>query len=411
MHMTRLNAKPTLPQIDAPNAMRLIYVLCKHPAYDGKIRAKQAHLHMVWIAIADHTDTQFDALGLGPSGARPEARYEAIPSDLLVPRGSLVIETGLNPHRRPQPLLMFKQSVVGPLQINLQAIPGGGLTLVVANGDDLQHCAISHAETGRTDLLRITYAWDAPARSGLISVERTGTSAVSLFPITAPKPILMRDLRALCLGDGNRTFSEDVVYFAVATHFEGLGPAPTLTPNTPIATPRGYQPAGRLRRGDTVLTSDGEVVPVLHRIDSQVPARGLNKPIVLRAPYFGLQQDIVVAPDQRLVIRGSEVEYLFGQEAVLVPARHLAGATAAAATYRAGTINYCQLLLPGHEALDAAGTAAESLYIGRLRRKKQLLAASRLADLERSLLPDHGQSLYPVLRAYDAQVLADYRAA
>ncbi len=366
---------------------------------------------MAWIAIADHQDAQFDAQGLGPDGARPNAHFEALPADLLVPEGSLVIETGLTPQRRPQPLLTFAQSIAGPLQISLQAIPGGGLTLVIANGDDLQHCAISHAETGRTDLLRITYVWDAPGRSGRIVVERTGSSAVTLFPVKAPKPILMRDLRALSLGDGARVFSEDVVYFAAATHQVPVGPAPTLVPGTPIATPRGYVPAGTLKRGDTVLTASGTVVPVLHRIDATVPARGLNKPIVLRAPFFGLQRDIVVSPDQRLVIQGSEVEYLFGHEAVLVPARHLAGASAAMAIHCSGTIDYCQLLLPGHEALDAAGTAAESLYIGRIRRKRRLLAASHLANLDQAYLPDHGKSLYPVLRAYDAQVLADYRAA
>lgn len=366
---------------------------------------------MVWIAIADHADAQFDMRGLGPGGARSDARADVVPPDLLVPRGSLVIETGLTPHRRPQPLLTFDQSASGPLQISLQAIPGGGLTLVIGDGDDLHHCAVNHAETGRTELLRITYSWDAPARTGMIAVERTGQSAVTLVAVKAPKPILMRDLRALCLGEGHRILSEDVVYFAAATHIERIGPAPTLCPSTPVATPQGYRPIGQLRRGDTILAPNGRIVPVLHRFDATAPARGQNRPIILRAPYFGLRQNIVVAPDQRLVIRGSEVEYLFGHEAVLVPARHLAGASAAASTYRTGTIRYCQVLLPGHEALDAAGTAVESLYVGRIRRNKRLLAASRLAELDQAFLPDHGKSLYPVLRAYDAQVLADYRAA
>ncbi|MFY9209866.1 MAG: Hint domain-containing protein [Aestuariivita sp.] len=366
---------------------------------------------MAWIAIADHSDACFDAQGLGPHGARPNAHFEAIPAHLLVAQGSLVIETGVSPQRRPQPLLTFSQSIAGPLQISLQAIPGGGLTLVISNGDDLHHCAISHAETGRTDLLRITYSWDSPARRGLIAVERLGTSTIAMFPVTAPQPILMRDLRALCLGDGQREFSDDVVFFAAATHIERIGPAPTLTPDTPVATPRGYRPVGSLTRGDTVMTAAGDVVPVLHRIDREVPARGRNRPIRLRAPFFGLKQDITVAPDQRIVIRGSEVEYLFGQEAVLVPACHLAGASAAAPVPLMGTIRYSQVLLPDHEALDAAGTAAESLYIGRIRRKPRLLAESQLRDLDHAFLPDHGKSLYPVLRPYDAQVLADYRAA
>ncbi|MDA0962693.1 MAG: Hint domain-containing protein, partial [Proteobacteria bacterium] len=108
---------------------------------------------------------------------------------------------------------------------------------------------------------------------------------------------------------------------------------------------------------------------------------------------------------------GNEVEYLFGHEGVLVPARHLSGASAAARLHIEGTIRYAQVLLPRHDSILAAGTLAESLHIGRLRRKPRILGASLLAQLDASALPDHGLTQYPVLRAYDAQVLADYRAA
>ncbi len=366
---------------------------------------------MVWIAIADHTDVQFDIQGLGPQGARAQAHSEVKPPDLLVPKGSLVVEIALNAHTRPQSLLTFNAGSVGGLQISLQALPGDGLTFVIANGQDLHHCTISHTYTGRTDVARITYTWDAPARIGMIASERTGSPDIEYYPVTAPKPIFMRDLCALCMGEGRQDLAEDVVYLAAATHITHIGPAPTLAADTPIATPLGYKAVGTLQRGDTVFAMSGDVVPVLHCIDCVLPARGLNKPTVLHAPYFGLKQTITVAPDQHLILRGSEVEYLFGHEAVLVPARHLVGRSGDMAQRTAGTIRYCQLLLPGNEALDAAGTAVESLNIGTIRRKPDVLAASLLAGLDRTFLPDHGRPLYPVLRAFDAQVLADYRAA
>jgi hypothetical protein len=366
---------------------------------------------MAWIGITDHRSAQFDAQGLGPEGAGPGAAQVSIPADLLVPCGSLVIETGLTPRRRPHPLLSYAQSGAGPLQLNLQTIPGGGLTLVVSNGSDLHHCTIPHAETGRTDVLRISYCWDGPRRRGFIALERSDTDTVSLFPIRAPRPVYMRDLRALCLGEGRSAMSDDVICLSVATHVEPVGPAPTLGMHTPVATPDGWRYISDLKRGDTVLTAEGGVTPVLHKITRTVPARGSFRPIRLRAPYFGLKQDIIAAPSQCLLVRGSEVEYLFGHEAVLAPAGHLAGASAAMAEAVAGTITYCQLLLPGHEAVNAAGTDAASLNIGRLRRKHEVLQASQLADLEPAFLPDHGRCMYPVLRAYDTQVLADYRAA
>ena len=366
---------------------------------------------MAWIAITDHSGAEFDSEGLGMEGARPGAAQTRLASDLLVPKGTVMIETGISAKHRPQPLLTFGEGASAQLQLNLQALPGGGLTLVITNGDEIQHCTVRHAETARTDVITILYTWDAPNRKAQVAVVRSDAHSVTLFPLKPPRPLLMRDLRALCLERGNRVMAEDVSFFAIATHIERVGPTPTLTPDTPIATPRGYVPVGKLKRGDTILTPEGEVIPVLHRIDRDVPARGSFVPVRLRAPFFGLRQPIIVAPNQRFVVRGSEVEYLFGQEAVLTPARHLAGASAASSVYLRGIVRYSQVLLPGHEVLDAAGTAAESLYVGRIRRKPRLLAASMLADVEHPFLPDHGKAVYPVLRAYDAQVLADYRAA
>ena len=98
---------------------------------------------------------------------------------------------------------------------------------------------------------------------------------------------------------------------------------PGLTAHTPITTQFGDKPICKLRRGDLVVTDEGELVPVLQVVRRIVPARGSFHPIRLRAPYFGLSRDIVVAPHQRLIMAGSQVEYIFSKEAVLVPARHL----------------------------------------------------------------------------------------
>jgi hypothetical protein len=152
-------------------------------------------------------------------------------------------------------------------------------------------------------------------------------------------------------------------------------------------------------------------VPVLHRLSRRVPACGSFAPVRLRAPYFGLRQDITVAPSQRLVLSGSDVEYLFNQEAVLVEARHLVGGFAAISASAGPTITYTQLLLPEHQALIAAGCVAETLFVGRLRRQQDLLEASILNRLDRHGLPEHPRPVHPVLRAFEAIVLAESRAA
>ena len=364
---------------------------------------------MTWIALADHTGQRFSPSGLGPeeNGCRDDFRG----SDALLAKGSLMIETRLSPDGKPQDLLTYGGCDGWLRALTLQAIPGGGLTFVVAQNGEVTHATILHKGSARTDVVRIIYSWDAPQRWARFAVEWPDGLNVHMASVPNPKPIPISDLQTLFLEPGKRHMSEDVVFFALSDMVEPLGPTPTLTPGVPVETACGYRRAGDVKRGDLVLTEMANLVPVLYALRRTVPARGSFAPVRLRAPYFGLQQDIVVAPDQRLVIRGSEVEYLFGREAVLVPARHLVNGTAALHEHALDTVSYCQLLLPGHEALIAAGTAAESFYIGRLRRKPDKLGASLLASVDRNALPEQGQAAYPVLKWFDAITLAEQRAA
>lgn len=364
---------------------------------------------MGWIALADHEQQIFATKGLGAPMGSP-ALVDTSPGALLT-RGSLVIETRLPTIKRPQPLVLYNRTGNWPFHFSLQAIPGGGLVLIMDQGEEILHKSINHSEAGRMDILRITYSWNSLERWGQLSLERSDQEQVILVSIDAPKPLLVSDIQSLIQPSADRFMAPDVIYLAVSTDIEPVGPMPSLAPKTQVATPRGYQEIGSLRRGDLVLTADGKSVPVLQALTRTVPARGHFSPVLLRAPFFGLQQDIVVAPSQRLVISGSEVEYLFGRESVLVPAFHLLGGTSARVAKHGLLTTYTQLLLPGHEALDAAGTVAESLYIGRLRRKKDQLNASLMSKLDRSWLPDHGPSIFPVLKAFDALVLAEQRAA
>ena len=210
---------------------------------------------------------------------------------------------------------------------------------------------------------------------------------------------------------GSLKIANDVVFAGVSTQIEPIGPLPCLTQHTPVATPRGYVPIGSLKRGDQVFTEDGQIVPVLHCIAYRAPALGSFRSIRLRAPYFGLQQDIIAAPNQRLIMRGSEVEYLFDAEAVLVPARHLVNGFAARYEKVGPLVTHAQVVLPDHQPILAAGTAVESLYLGRLRRKPDALAASVMAHIPKTLLPEHGKPAYPVLRAFEAITLVEQRAA
>ena len=121
---------------------------------------------------------------------------------------------------------------------------------------------------------------------------------------------------------------------------------PSLTANVPLLAQGEYRPVAQLMRGDLVHTLEHGLVPILAHVSRTVPARGSFRPVRLRAPYFGLQKDIIVAPDQKLVVSKPMVEYMFGCEAVLVPARHLVNGTSAIWHDLDLTTTYHQLVLP-----------------------------------------------------------------
>ena len=108
---------------------------------------------------------------------------------------------------------------------------------------------------------------------------------------------------------------------------------------------------------------------------------------------------------------GSQVEYMFGREAVLVPAQHLLNDRSALPAQGPAFVTYYHLLLAGHEAIVAAGAPVESFYIGRLRRKPDQFESSVLAGFDRSRLPEHPKPVRPVLMPHEAVTLALSRAA
>jgi len=364
---------------------------------------------VTWIAISDHDTFHHTPHGLGRA-KNAAALYDPSGDDLMK-QGSLVIETRLPVTHRPRHLFYYSRTGKNFLYLSLQAVPGGGLTLVLETGGEVLHRTINPSEAGRTDVLRITYSWDSGRGWGRLALERTDRNQVLMVPVPPPRSLRFKDALALVCPGTDRYVAPEVLYAALSDSIEPVGPMPTLTPDTPIATPGGYRAIKTLRRGDTILTPDGEAVPVLHVLRREVPAYGCFRPVRIRAPYFELQRDINIAPSQRLVLSGSEVEYLFGRESVLAPAGHIAGCSGTTPAPTSPVTTYWQLLLPRHEALIAAGTVTESLFIGRLRRKKADLEASILAGLDRTSLPEHGKSIHPVLHAFEAVILAERRAA
>lgn len=364
---------------------------------------------MTWLALADHADRRLSLRGLGDDKLGEPVIADR--PDQVLSRGSIMFETKVAEDSRPHVLFGFTTSHPKHRSLVFQAIPGGGLAMVHVQGDNITHAAIAHKNVGRAEVLRLTYAWDIKYNWGRLTLEQSGEKVVASVAVENPLPLTLDDLRDLMLGRGQQTYASEMVFAALSDQIEPIGPGPTLSPDTPVSTPWGYRNAGTLKRGDTVFTTDGDVVPVLHSVSRTVPARGSFAPIRMRAPYFGLHADITVAQDQHIMIEGPEVEYLFSCEKVLTSARHLVNGFSAQPEPCGHLTRYTQLILPEHETIIAAGAPLESMYIGRMRRDTHQLASSVLFGVDRSDLPEHKAPAHKVLKWYEAIHLAKRRAA
>ncbi|SHH65795.1 Hint domain-containing protein [Marivita hallyeonensis] len=328
-----------------------------------------------------------------------------------VPKGSILLETHLSPDARPQTLLSFRRGGTSTATLSLMSTPHGSVVLVMARDNDVVHEVVERGREARTDTLQVTISWDLARGMGRFVVARPESEHIIIRHFAMTNAPLLTDLCAIARPQGLTEVDPDVVFVALSTEIEPVGPMPTLSPSVPVETAQGLKMATQLRQGDVVRAASGALVPVLNVVRRTVPSLGSFRPVRVRAPYFGLTQDVVVSLHQRLLVSGPEVEYLFGRENVLIPASTLVNGYAGHVEPAPRFVTYHQLLLPHHDAVRIPDAALETLYLGRMRRDKIRLGASLLADIPRNLLPEHHRAGYQVLRAFEAISLAEARAA
>ena len=364
---------------------------------------------MTWLALSDHEDRRLSLRGLGIDKKKQPLLLDDPNTQLM--QGTILFETQISANQDPKVLLAIKATEPNLRSLTFQTIAGGGISVVQVQGARKTHASLPLSAPEDTDMVRVSYSWDASARSGRLTLEYPGKTKLSTTRVIDPQPLSLNDVRGLMLGQGDQVFAQDVNFAALSNQIEPIGPAPTMLPDTPLATPWGYKPIASLRSGDTVVAHTTDIVPVLHKVTRVVPARGSFSPVRLRAPYFGLQQDIIVSSHQNVLANGPEVNYLFGANAVLVPARYLINGFAAIAEPCGPMVKYTQLLLPDNDAVLAGGTALPSLNIGEIALNRDILSGSSLHHLDRGNLPLHGAPKHKVLSWHDVIHLARRRAA
>lgn len=281
----------------------------------------------------------------------------------------------------------------------------GSMSLKVQQGPDDVYSRLSGFGETNTDPARLTFAWDAPTGSGRLSLENLRTGNIQQTAVHWPIAIPVIDGLRTIGGSPEVTVNDCVKMLALADHMVPVGPGVTIESTAEILTPQGMRRIGDLKPGDEVLTKAKGAMPIRHIITQSIPAVGHYRPILLRAPFFGLSQDLVVAAKQRLLIFGVETEYTFGKDSMLLKASELMGLPGVSYCGDQDLIEFSQVLLDSHECIQVSGAWVESLFIGRLAKQPQIVRASILSDIPASELPIHARRARPVLQDYERQAL------
>ena len=210
--------------------------------------------------------------------------------------------------------------------------------------------------------------------------------------------------------DGTGSFSGSVTLDdGTILNFTEIENIICFTPGTRIATPRGARPVESLAVGDLVVTRDHGLQPIRWIGRRNVPATGSFAPVRIRPGVLtGLETDLVVSPQHRVLFQGYRAELLFGESEVLVSAKHLVDGRDVT-TDEGGEVTYIHILFDEHEIVFAEGAATESFHPGEV----GLSAVTRAAREELfSLFPElrgmprsYGRTARRCLKAHEARLI------
>ncbi|MCB4455747.1 Hint domain-containing protein [Leisingera sp. McT4-56] len=143
-----------------------------------------------------------------------------------------------------------------------------------------------------------------------------------------------------------------------------------FTPGTLIATPSGPKPVEQLREGERVQTRDNGAREILWIGSRRISGARLYvmprlRPIRIHAGALGIdrpEQELLVSPDHRMLLRGARVRELFNTPEVLVAASDLVNGRTILPDTSVREVTYIHLMLADHQVLWANGVETESFH-------------------------------------------------
>ena len=147
---------------------------------------------------------------------------------------------------------------------------------------------------------------------------------------------------------------------------------PCFTTGTLIACDSGDRRIETLERDDLVCTRDNGMRRIRWIGSKTLDAAALDlnpalRPIRIRAGALGKglpETDLTVSPQHRVMVRSAVARELFGQDEVLVAAKHLLALDGVEIARDVSSVSYHHILFDRHEVIWSEGAQTESLFLG-----------------------------------------------
>ncbi len=204
-----------------------------------------------------------------------------------------------------------------------------------------------------------------------VLTDGNSTYTVTLIESGTRKPPLLMFLNALPPRNRDLWVVHASLTNAVTqSDAEHQGAVICFTPGTRILTPDGIKLIEDLREGDYVQTKDNGSQPIQwmgkrRMTGARLFAMPKLRPIRIRAGLFGLDEpdeDLLVSPEHRMLVKGAVAMDLFNTPEVLVAARDLVDHDRVSVDLTVREITYVHMMLPQHEILFANGVESESFH-------------------------------------------------
>lgn len=150
----------------------------------------------------------------------------------------------------------------------------------------------------------------------------------------------------------------------------GLSGVICFTKGTVIATESGPTPVEALSEGDRILTRDNGPQEILWTASRRITGARMFvmphlRPVRISTGALGIDvpdQDLLVSPDHRVLVRGPAARALFNTSEVLVPAVQLVNGAEIRTDLDIRHVTYYHLMLPSHQVIWANGVESESFH-------------------------------------------------